>query len=116
MKTFTSLLIGCALALAGAVIAQQPETQESPTKKGAAKEKPAAAEATPRGKAAAAEKRAAPTASGVQQPPGGRAERVGKGHKAEATAKGATIPGAEATAGAMPTRSEEHTSELQSPD
>src|SRR5439155_13125849 len=31
MKTFTSLLIGCSLALAGVVLAQQPE--ESPGKK-----------------------------------------------------------------------------------
>src|ERR1043166_9715410 len=33
MKTITSLLVACALALAGAVSAQQPETQESPAKK-----------------------------------------------------------------------------------
>lgn len=31
MKKFTSLLIGCALALAGAALAQQPEEQQSPT-------------------------------------------------------------------------------------
>ena len=31
MKTFTSLLIGCSLALAGIALAQQPE--ESPGKK-----------------------------------------------------------------------------------
>ncbi len=39
MKKITSLLIGGSLALAGMVIAQQPEGQESPAKKGAGKEK-----------------------------------------------------------------------------
>jgi hypothetical protein len=39
MKTIITLLAGCSLALAGAVIAQQPEQQESPAKKGAGKEK-----------------------------------------------------------------------------
>jgi Putative peptidoglycan binding domain len=33
MKKFTSLLIGCSLALAGAAMAQQPEEQASPTTK-----------------------------------------------------------------------------------
>ena len=39
MKKIITLLAGCSLALAGAVIAQQPEGQESPAKKGAGKEK-----------------------------------------------------------------------------
>lgn len=34
MKTITSLLIGCALAFTGAVMAQEPQAQESPAKKG----------------------------------------------------------------------------------
>src|SRR5437667_10715 len=33
MKKFTSLLIGCSLALAGVAMAQQPDQQSSPTKK-----------------------------------------------------------------------------------
>jgi putative peptidoglycan binding protein len=42
MKKFTSLLIVCSLALAGAAMAQQPEEQQSPTKKqGAEKTQPA---------------------------------------------------------------------------
>ena len=39
MKTVIALLIGCTLAFAGAVMAQNPETQESPTKKGGGKQK-----------------------------------------------------------------------------
>jgi hypothetical protein len=39
MKKIITLLAGCSLALAGAVIAQQPEQQESPAKKGTGKEK-----------------------------------------------------------------------------
>jgi hypothetical protein len=39
MKKIITLLAWCSLALAGAVIAQQPEGQESPAKKGAGKEK-----------------------------------------------------------------------------
>ena len=34
MKTITSLLIGCALAFTGAVMAQEPQAQESPAKQG----------------------------------------------------------------------------------
>jgi hypothetical protein len=46
MKKFTSLLIGCSLALVGAAVAQLPEEQQSPTKtKKEATEKPHAAEA-----------------------------------------------------------------------
>jgi len=36
MKTFTSLLIGCSLALAGAAMAQQTDQQQTPRKKQAA--------------------------------------------------------------------------------
>ena len=39
MKTVIALLIGCTLAFAGAVMAQNAETQESPTKKGGGKQK-----------------------------------------------------------------------------
>jgi len=52
MKKFTSLLIGCSLALAGAAFAQQPEEQASPKKEKPAAEKTHAAEAQPGAKAA----------------------------------------------------------------
>ncbi|MBA2431264.1 MAG: peptidoglycan-binding protein [Chthoniobacterales bacterium] len=38
MKTFTSLLIGCSLALAGAAFAQEPEEEASPAKRGGKKQ------------------------------------------------------------------------------
>jgi hypothetical protein len=47
MKKFTSLLIGCSLALAGAAMAQQPEEQQSPKKK-QAEEKAHPTEAKPK--------------------------------------------------------------------
>jgi len=46
MKKFTSLLIGCSLALAGAAMAQQPDQQQTPRKKQAA-EKTHPAQAQP---------------------------------------------------------------------
>jgi Putative peptidoglycan binding domain len=83
MKRITSLLIGCSLVLAGAVSAQQPETQESPAakKKGAAatekatpaahrpemKGKPPTAGET-RGKPGAAETKAPQTAATPRGP------------------------------------------------
>jgi hypothetical protein len=39
MKKITALLVGCSLAIAGTVIAQQPEGQESPSKRGNRPEK-----------------------------------------------------------------------------
>ena len=46
MKKFTNLLIVCSLALAGAVMAQQPPPEESPSKKqGPEKKHPAGSEA-----------------------------------------------------------------------
>ena len=47
MKKFTSLLIGCSLALAGAAMAQQPDEQSSPKEKKHAQEKQHKAEARP---------------------------------------------------------------------
>ncbi len=47
MKKFTTLLIGCSLALAGAALAQQPDEQPSPDKKKGAADKTQAAEAKP---------------------------------------------------------------------
>ena len=83
MKKFTSLLIGCSLALAGAALAQPPEEQPTPkTKQGA--EKTHAAEAKPGANAAKPE---ATTA----KPRGARNERAGsKAQNAEATPKSAT--------------------------
>lgn len=65
MKTFTSLLIGCSLALAGVAMAQQPDAQPSPTNKRGA-EKKQAAQTKP-----GANPRAAQQANGPKaQPPG----------------------------------------------
>ena len=47
MKTLTSLLIGCSLALAGAALAQQPVEQQSPSKGQRAPEKAHETEAQP---------------------------------------------------------------------
>ncbi len=52
MKTLTSLLIGCSLALAGAALAQQPVEQQSPSKNKHAPEKSHATQAQPRPNAA----------------------------------------------------------------
>jgi hypothetical protein len=48
MKKLTSLLIGCSLTLAGAVLAQQPVEQQSPSKNKHAPEKTHATEAQPK--------------------------------------------------------------------
>src|SRR5882724_10003744 len=101
MKKFTSLLIGCSLALAGAVaFAQQPE--ESPSKKNQGAEKTQATEAKPGAKAAKPEATAAKQTGAVKEP------GAGKGRKARATEKSATSAGtgtdvsAQATARATP--------------
>src|SRR5437763_7514514 len=52
MKTLTSLLIGCSLALAGAALAQQPVEQQSPSKGKHAPEKSHATQAQPQPNAA----------------------------------------------------------------
>lgn len=60
MKRFTSLLIGCSIALAGAVMAQQPDAQPTPekkNKKGA--EQTEAAEAQPEAKGGKGQDKAA---------------------------------------------------------
>jgi hypothetical protein len=59
MKTLTSLLIGCSLALAGTALAQQPVEQQSPSKGKRAPEKAHATEAQPKPNAAKAEAPAA---------------------------------------------------------
>ena len=86
MKKFTSLLIGCSLALAGVALAQQPEEQASPKKEKPTAEKTPAAGAKPGGKAAKPEATAKQTggAPPVTEP------AYGKGRKAKATEKSAT--------------------------
>jgi len=94
MKKFTSLLIGCSLALAGVAFAQQPEEQASPKKEKPAVEKTQAPEAKPGGKAAKPEATAKQTGAmketGVTNQPS-----PGKGRKATATEKSATATGTE---------------------
>src|SRR5438874_13032080 len=89
MKRFTSLLIGCSLALAGVVLAQQPE--ESPGKKkkqGAeqtqpAQPKPGANAAKPH--ATAVREHGPRNAPGAMNEPG--AEKGRKAHQESATAQ-----------------------------
>ncbi len=104
MKKFTSLLIGCSLALAGAAFAQQPEEQASPKKEKPATEKTEKAEAKPGGKAAKPEATAKQTGAmketGVTNEPG-----PGKGRKAKATEKSATATGTETNVSGQPTAS-----------
>jgi hypothetical protein len=112
MKTFTCLLIGCSLAVAGVIMAQQPETQESPTKKGGGKEKTAQATETKptRSPAGAGEKKAGRNAAtNAEQPTtaepgakrGGKGERVAKGQAATTTAA-ETSPAAGGATNAAP--------------
>lgn len=104
MKKFTSLLIGCSLALAGAAMAQPPDQQSSPTKK----KKPGAnqtktAEAQPRSKAATPQEKPAKQTGAMKQhgtmnQPGTANEPgTGKGRKARANQESATTPGTNAT-------------------
>jgi hypothetical protein len=83
MKKFTSLLIGCSLALAGVALAQQPDEQQSPSKKKHAAEETRGTEAQSGANAGKAE------ATPVKQH-GARNERGAKGQKAETTPKSAT--------------------------
>jgi hypothetical protein len=84
MKKFTSLLIGCSLALAGAAMAQQPEEQPSPTPKHAAEKgkghaaeaKPAAAEAKPEANAPKPEGNAAEQHKAKHAPAAAKAEKA----------------------------------------
>jgi hypothetical protein len=67
MKKLTSLLIGCSLALAGAVLAQQPVEQQSPSKKGKrAPEKAHATQAQPGANAAKPQERPAKQAGAMK--------------------------------------------------
>jgi hypothetical protein len=98
MKKFTSLLIVCSLAVAGAAMAQQPEQQQSPTKKHGA-EKPHAAEAKPGANAAK------PEATAAKQR-GVRNERApSKAQKPEATPKSEKTTGTETNVSGQPAAS-----------
>jgi hypothetical protein len=113
MKKITILLIGCSLALAGAVVAQQPE--ESPTKKGGKAEKATqGAEAKPKSTAAEAKRKAnapetkTPETAATPRGAGGAGKRDLLGGRREKTSPAAASPAASApsrtTAGATPTR------------
>ncbi len=82
MKKFTTLLIGCSLALAGATLAQQPDEQASPNKKKGAADKTQAAEAKPGAKDAAKSQGAA-----ARQQGGAANVPAPKGQKPDPAAK-----------------------------
>ena len=115
MKKFTSLLIGCSLALAGVAMAQQPNEEASPGKKKkqgaeqtqAAEAKPGANAAKPHETAVkehgAVKERGARNEPGAMNEPGAGKGR--KGHHEPATAQGTETnvsgqPAASATPGA----------------
>ena len=113
MKKITILLIGCSLGLAGAVLAQQPEGQESPTKKGGrAEATPQAAQAKPKAtagemkpKSKTAESKPTPEAKTPETGATPREKRGMLGGRKEgpsATSPPATTP-TRATASATPT-------------
>ena len=92
MKKFTSLLIGCSLALAGAALAQPPEEQPTPkTKQGA--EKTHAAEAKPGANAAKPQETVAKPTGAMKERGATNEPGAGKGRKVQATEKSATAPG-----------------------
>jgi hypothetical protein len=127
MKKFTSLLIGCSLALAGAAMAQQPDEQSSPKNKKQGAEKAHKAEAKPGAKAvkpeAAPKTHAAETKSGANaanpeataaKEHGAKTERItSKALKTDATPKSEKTTGTEtnvsgqATASATPSVKEQ---------
>jgi Putative peptidoglycan binding domain len=103
MKRFTSLLIGCSLALAGVAMAQQPNEEASPGKKkkqGAEQTQPAGAKPA----ATAAKHHETAVKHGAHNEPG-----AGKGHKAHqepATAQETNVSG-QAASNATPS-AEQH--------
>jgi hypothetical protein len=100
MKAFTSLLIGCSLALTGVAIAQQPNEEASPGKKkkqGAEQTQPAVAKPA----ATAAKHHETAVKHGAHNEPGATNEPgAGKGHKAHQ--EPATAQGAENTVSGQP--------------
>src|SRR5438105_14770140 len=97
MRRFTSLLIGCSLALAGAAMAQQPEQQSSPTKKKQGAEKAQAAPAQPgatRTQERPAKQTGAMKQRGAANQPGAVTEPSGaKGRKGQPKSETATQTG-----------------------
>jgi len=75
MKKLNSLLIGCSLALAGAVLAQQPVEQQSPSKGKRPPEKTHAAQAQPGANAAKPQERPAKQTGALKKEHGGTNER-----------------------------------------
>src|SRR5437763_16555058 len=98
MKKFTSLLIGCSLALAGVAMAQQPNEESSPAKKkkqGAEQTQPA--EAKP-GARAAKPQQTAVKERGARNEPGAMNEpAAAKGRKGRASQESASPAGTENT-------------------
>jgi hypothetical protein len=101
MKKFTSLLIGCSLALAGATMAQPPDQQSTPSKKKHAAQKTQATEAQSGANAAK------PEATVAKQPGARKHERAAsKGQnahpKSETGAQPETDVSGQAAGGATP--------------
>src|SRR6266542_5394539 len=98
MKKFTSLLIGCSLALAGAALAQQPNEQPTPkNKQGTGK--------THAAQAAQGANAAKPEATAAKQR-GARNERaMPKGQTGEATPKSEAATGTEPNVSGQPAAS-----------
>jgi Putative peptidoglycan binding domain len=98
-KLFTSLLIGCSLAVAGAALAQQPVEQQSPSKGKRPPGKARATEAQPGANAAKPEATAAKQhgamkeRGAINQPGAANEPEAGKGRKARANQESATAPG-----------------------
>jgi Putative peptidoglycan binding domain len=101
MKTFTSLLIACSLALAGAALAQPPEEQQSPSKKKRAAQKTQATEAQPGAKPqqrpakqpGAMKEHGAMSQPGAANEPGARKGRKGRENQESANAPGTNVSG-----------------------
>ncbi len=103
MKKIITLLAGCSLALAGSVIAQQTEGQESPAKKGGKEKTTQATETKPtRNATGGGETKTGRNATNAEKPTsaetgekhGARAER---GAKSQSTTNSETSPSASAT-------------------
>src|SRR4029077_7185011 len=103
MKKFTSLLIGCSLALAGAAMSQQPDQQQTPRKKQAAEKthaaqaQPGAPQERPGRQTGAMKERGAMNQPGAPNEPG-----AGKGRKPRANQESATAPGTEGGVSGQP--------------
>jgi Putative peptidoglycan binding domain len=103
MKKFTSLLIGCLLALAGAAMAQQPAEQQTPKNQKQAPEKTETAE--PKTPKTRGENAAKPEATAAK-PRGARNEQApSKPQKAEATPKSEKTTGTETNVPGQPAAS-----------